>query len=109
MDKHYNYIYIPHNGTNRSDFMDDESLAKKDMQNRLKRIEGQVKGIQNMLERDAGCKEVLIQIAAIRAAINKVGALILQNYAKGCFVQDAKSMSEEKIDELISTLTMFMK
>ncbi|BDR63912.1 hypothetical protein K144313037_08490 [Clostridium tetani] len=89
--------------------MDNENLVKKDLQNRLKRIEGQVKGIQNMLERDAGCKEVLIQIAAIRAAINKVGSLILQNYAKGCFVQDAESMPEEKIDELISTLTMFMK
>ncbi|AVP54441.1 metal-sensitive transcriptional regulator [Clostridium tetani] len=89
--------------------MDNENLVKKDLQNRLKRIEGQVKGIQNMLERDAGCKEVLIQIAAIRAAINKVGSLILQNYAKDCFVQDAESMPEEKIDELISTLTMFMK
>ncbi|MBE6064131.1 metal-sensitive transcriptional regulator [Clostridium cochlearium] len=89
--------------------MEDKSIGKKDLQNRLKRIEGQVKGIQNMLERDAGCKEVLIQIAAIRAAINKVGALILQNYAKGCFIQDTENMSEEKIDELIATLTMFMK
>lgn len=89
--------------------MDDKNLAKKDLQNRLKRVEGQVKGIQNMLERDAGCKEILIQIAAIRAAINKVGALILQNYAKNCFIEDSEYMSEEKIDELISTLTMFMK
>lgn len=89
--------------------MDNENLAKKDLQNRLKRVEGQVKGIQNMLERDAECKEVLIQIAAIRAAINKVGALILQNYAKNCLIEDSEYMSEEKIDELISTLTMFMK
>ncbi len=60
--------------------------AKKDIQNRLKRIEGQVKGIEKMVDNETCCKDILIQIAAIRAAINKVGTLVLENYAKDCFL-----------------------
>jgi DNA-binding FrmR family transcriptional regulator len=51
----------------------------------------------------------LIQIAAIRAAINKVGTLVLENYAKDCFLQGDNDKSEGKVDELLSTLTMFIK
>lgn len=83
--------------------------AKKDIQNRLKRIEGQVKGIEKMVDNETCCKDILIQIAAIRAAINKVGTLVLENYAKDCFLQGDNDKSEGKVDELLSTLTMFIK
>lgn len=80
----------------------------KDLQVRLRRIEGQIKGIEKMLNNEVCCKDVLIQVAAVRAAMNKVGALIIQNYAKTCIAgNDEENM--EKIDELVSTLTMFMK
>lgn len=87
-----------------------EKNSKKDIQVRLRRIEGQVKGIEKMMDSNTCCKDVLVQVAAVRAAINKVGALILQNYAKECMVDDeGKNLYEAEIDELVTTLTMFMK
>lgn len=81
----------------------------KDIRTRLRRIEGQVKGIEKMMEEEAKCKDVLIQIAAIRAAINKVGCLMLQNYTKDCMVDENNRISDEKLYELTSTLVMFLK
>lgn len=89
--------------------MEKKKDSKKDIQVRLRRIEGQVKGIERMMESEACCKDVLVQVAAVRAAINKVGALILQNYAQNCMVSDEENKNAEKIEELVSTLTMFMK
>lgn len=83
---------------------------KKDMQNRLRRIEGQVKGIEKMIENEANCKDILIQIAAIRSAINKVGGIVLENYAKGCIIKDdGDTLSKDKVDELMEALLMFIK
>lgn len=82
--------------------------VKKDIQTRLRRIEGQVKGIEKMVENECCCRDVLIQIAAIRAAMNKVGGLVLENYAKKCFLGENKE-KDEAIEDLVSTLTMFMK
>lgn len=82
---------------------------KKDIQVRLRRIEGQVKGIEKMIENDASCREILVQIAAIRAAINKVGGLVLENYAKSCLFKDSNEGSEEDVEQLVSTLLMFLK
>lgn len=85
-------------------------LTKKDIQTRLRRIEGQIKGIEKMVENEACCKDVLIQVAAVRAAMNKVGGIVLENYAKTCLVADSSDKSEEeKIEELVSTLIMFLK
>lgn len=85
-------------------------VSKKDIQTRLRRIEGQIKGIEKMVQGDSCCKDVLIQVAAARAAINKVGALVLENYAKTCLIcGELDKTPEEKIEELVSTLTMFLK
>ena len=54
----------------------DNDKYRKDISNRLKRIEGQVKGIQGMVEKDACCDDILIQISAVRSAINKVGSMM---------------------------------
>lgn len=85
-------------------------VTKKDIQTRLRRIEGQIKGIEKMVDNEACCKDVLIQVAAARAAINKVGAIMLENYAKNCINGSTENKEEaKKIEELVSTLTMFLK
>lgn len=82
---------------------------KEDILKRLKRIEGQVKGIQRMIEENKECGDVLTQVAAIRAAINKVGGLILDRYSKTCMrkLVDADE-GEKAMEELMSTLQKFL-
>lgn len=89
----------------------DEEISKrnKDILNRLKRIEGQVKGIQGMVEKDVCCKDVLVQISAIRSAINRVGSLMLENYACNCLALEGNEENRESIQELIKTMNTFMK
>ena len=69
---------------------DDKDKLNKDILNRLKRIEGQVKGIQKMVEDDRYCVDILVQISAIRSAIDNVGTMILENHIKGCVSNDIK-------------------
>ncbi|MCG8538652.1 MAG: metal-sensitive transcriptional regulator [Clostridia bacterium] len=86
------------------------SNEKDSLLKRLKRVEGQVKGIQKMIEEDRYCNDILIQIAAVRSAINKVGGLILENHLKGCIKTSLESgKSDEAIDELIDTMIKFTK
>lgn len=85
--------------------MEDDKV-KKDILLRLRRIEGQVKGIQGMIDKNTCCDEVLVQIAAIRAAINKVGGMILQNYAENCLELGEE---KEKIEKLVNTINKFLK
>lgn len=88
--------------------MDKEAIIK-----RLRRIEGQVKGIQKMVNEEKYCVDILIQIAAVRSAIDKVGGIILENHVKGCVKKTIDNSSEEEkdkvIDELIKTMLKFMK
>ncbi len=77
---------------------------------RLNRIEGQVKGIQKMVEDERYCIDILTQISAIRSAINKVGSIILENHIKGCVVNSIKEdNSEASIEELMKTIDKFIK
>lgn len=90
--------------------MDEKNEAlKKDMLVRLRRIEGQVKGIQNMVDKEVCCKDMLVQIAAVRAAINKVGGLMLENYARNCMGIEDTDENNKKIEQLVDTLLMFLK
>lgn len=82
---------------------------KKDITNRLKRIEGQVKGIQGMMEKNVCCPDVLVQISAIRSAINKVGGLTIEYYANNCLGIDRESEERESLKELIKTINTFVK
>lgn len=83
---------------------------KENVIQRLKKIEGQVKGIQRMLDNDKCCVDVLIQIAAIRAAINKVGILIFENHTRECLKQALHENQEEKmIEDLIAVMIKFTK
>lgn len=77
--------------------------------NRLRRVEGQVKGIQKMVSDRKYCGDILIQIAAARAALNKVGGLILENYMKECIVNDQSENKEEVLDKLIDIMLKYTK
>ncbi|WP_432401218.1 metal-sensitive transcriptional regulator [Wukongibacter sp. M2B1] len=90
--------------------MNSYSNEKDALLKRLKRIEGQVKGIQKMIEDDRYCNDILVQIAAVRSAMNKVGGIILENHLKGCIKNSLQNNPEgEVIDELIDTMLKFIK
>ena len=87
----------------------DNDKYRKDISNRLKRIEGQVKGIQGMVEKDACCDDILIQISAIRSATNKVGSMMIEHYANNCMVVEKDSIEEARIKKLVKTINTFIK
>lgn len=83
---------------------------KKQLIQRLKRVEGQVRGIQKMVEEDRYCVDVLVQVSAINAALKKVGFQLLEDHTKGCVtkaVQDGDG--DEAIDELLKVFQQFTK
>lgn len=82
---------------------------KKALMNRLKRIEGQVRGIQAMIERDAYCNDVLIQSAAVSAAINAFNKEVLASHIHTCVARDIREGKDEVIDELMTTIQKLMK
>lgn len=81
----------------------------KDLIHRLSRIEGQIRGIKGMVERDAYCPEVLVQVAAANAALNSFNKVLLANHIRTCVAQDIKDGKEETIDELVTILQKLMK
>lgn len=81
----------------------------KDLLNRLSRIEGQVRGVKAMLERDAYCTDIITQVTAINAALNSFNKVLLANHIKTCVTQDIKDGKEETVDELVVILQKLMK
>ena len=82
---------------------------KKKLINRLKRIEGQIRGIIGMLENDAYCNDILIQSAAVNAAVNAFNKELLANHIRTCVARDIRDGKDETIDELVATLQKLMK
>ena len=82
---------------------------RKDMINRLSRIEGQIRGIRNMVEQDAYCPDILIQVAAANAALNSFNKVLLANHIRTCVADDIRDGKEETIDELVTVLQKLMK
>ena len=82
---------------------------KKALLNRLKRIEGQVRGIQIMLENDAYCNDVLMQSAAVNAAMNAFNKELLANHIRNCVVRDIREGDDEIVDELVAIIQKLMK
>lgn len=76
---------------------------------RLRRIEGQVRGVTRMVTDDKYCIDVLTQINAIKAAIDQVGLLLLEDHVKTCVVEAAKRDEEETLDELVKAVERFAK
>ncbi len=90
--------------------MNSYSSEKEQLINRLKRIEGQVRGVQRMIDEEKYCVDILTQIAAVKGALDKVGMRILENHAHGCVKNAvAKGDGDESIDELMDIIFKFTK
>ncbi|WP_027340077.1 metal-sensitive transcriptional regulator [Halonatronum saccharophilum] len=90
--------------------MSSYNSEKEQLINRLKRIEGQVRGLQRMVDEEKYCVDVLTQIAAVRGALNKVGMRILEKHTHGCVKNAAtKDNGDQIIDELMDVIFKFNK
>ena len=81
----------------------------KDLMNRLSRIEGQVRGIKGMLEKDAYCPEILVQVSAVNAALNSFNKVLLANHIRTCVADDIRDGKDETVDELVKVLQKLMR
>ena len=81
----------------------------KKLIHRLNRIEGQIRGIKGMVEHDAYCPDILIQSAAVNAAINAFNKELLANHIRTCVADNIRNGKDEVIDELVVTLQKLMK
>ena len=81
----------------------------KSLVNRLSRIEGQIRGIRGMLDKNAYCPDILAQVAAANAALNAFSKELLSNHIRSCVVNDVRAGNDEVIDELLVTLQKLMK
>ena len=84
---------------------------KELLQNRLRRIEGQVRGVQRMVDEEAYCIDVLTQIASVVAALEKVGAIVLKDHVEHCVRESVEhgEKTDEKIEELTAAVERFLK
>lgn len=77
--------------------------------NRLKRVEGQIRGIARMVEEDKYCVDILNQVAAARAALGQIGLMLLETHARGCVVRGIKNEDEEAtVTELMEVIKRFV-
>ncbi len=81
----------------------------KNLIHRLNRIEGQIRGIRGMVEKNAYCTDILIQVAAANAALNAFTKELLADHIKTCVAQDIRNGKDETVDELVATLQKLMK
>ena len=77
--------------------------------NRLNRIEGQVRGIKGMVEKNAYCVDIMIQVSAVNSALNAFNKELLSNHIKTCVADDIREGKDETIDELLDTLKKIMR
>ncbi|MEW6636537.1 MAG: metal-sensitive transcriptional regulator [Actinomycetota bacterium] len=84
---------------------------KEKLRNRLRRIEGQVRGLQRMVEEDAYCVDILTQIASVVSALEKAGVLVLKDHTEHCVRHSIEHGEEadEKISELLAAVERFLK
>ena len=82
---------------------------QKDLLKRLKLAEGQIRGIQKMLEEDAYCPDVLVQVSAVSAALNSFNRELLACHIRSCVAEDIREGKDEAIDEFVKTLQKLMK
>ncbi|NDV20467.1 metal-sensing transcriptional repressor [Pseudodesulfovibrio sp. JC047] len=91
--------------------MSEEQQIKKNVLSRMKRIEGQVRGIQGMIEAGKECEDILVQVRAVRSALQSANKLILKRYMLRCYAEALDNEVEEKeaLDKLIKVLTGFIE
>ncbi|MBB6676598.1 metal-sensing transcriptional repressor [Cohnella lubricantis] len=83
--------------------------VKANLLSRLNRIEGQIRGIKGLIEKDTYCDDILNQIAAAQSALNSVGRLLLEGHMKSCIVERIQAGEHEVIDELLVTVHKLMR
>ena len=76
---------------------------------RLNRIEGQIRGIRGMVEKDVYCADILVQVAAANSALNAFSRELLSQHVRTCVADDLRAGSDEKLDELLKLLPKLMK
>ena len=81
----------------------------KSLINRLNRIEGQIRGIKGMVERDVYCTDILVQVSAVSAALNGFSRELLGNHIRTCVANDIRDGKDETIEELVALLPKLMK
>ncbi len=83
---------------------------RKSVISRLRRIEGQVRGVQHMIEEEADCGEILNQIAAIKSAVNHAGIVIFENHARQCINKSLNETDQDQsFDEIVRVMSRFIK
>ena len=111
------------NQENEPLFSDDESCCstlsdrkshhsdkvKKNLGTRLNRIEGQIRGIKGLIERDTYCDDVITQISATQSALNSVAKILLEGHLKTCVVERLQEGDTEVLDEVLITIQKLMK
>lgn len=102
-DCHDNCSNNEHRSSHHSD------KVKKSLVTRLNRIEGQIRGIKAMIEKDTYCDDIITQISATQSALNGVGKLLLEGHLRTCVVERIQEGDEEIIDELLVTVQRLMK
>lgn len=84
--------------------VDRPEKLKSSLISRLNRIEGQIRGIKNMVDKDVYCDDILNQIASVQSAMNSVGKLLLESHMKGCLVNRIQAGETDVVDELLHTI-----
>ena len=84
--------------------------TKADLSSRLEKARGQLAGLQRMIENDEDCTQILTQISAVRAAIGKVGMIIVQNYMKDCLdISEERKITEARVEKLVGILSRLIR
>ncbi len=95
------------NCTKKQKKRSDEEM--KALVNRLSRIEGQIRGIKGMLENEAYCTDIIVQVAAVNSALTSFNKVLLSNHINSCVLNDIKQGKQESVDELVTLLEKLMK
>ena len=83
--------------------------VKKDLTTRLNRIEGQIRGIKGMIDKDVYCDDIITQLSATQSALNSVAKILLEGHLKGCVVDRLSEGDNSVLDELVVTIQKLMK
>ncbi|WIF95956.1 metal-sensitive transcriptional regulator [Caminicella sporogenes] len=86
-------------------------VSKKNIINRLRTVKGHIAGIEKMIEEGKSCEDILIQIAAIKSSIHKIGMLMVEEHALDCLLnaENGKPLDREKVERVIKTLINYVK
>lgn len=95
---------MEHNHCDTSKHTHRESQEVLDLTNRLSRLEGQVRGIKAMVESEAYCDDILIQVAAVKSALDAFASQLFAQHIKTCVVRDIQAGKAEIVDELMITV-----